>query len=440
MKNKLLVLIFTLSLGAFAQKPMDNPKYGSTPEIRKVCLTNLSIYAEYVKQKNYADAVDAWRIALDTCPKASKNLYIHGAKIEKYLIKQEKDLDKKKAIVERLLKLYDKRIENFGKEGYVLGKKGSDAFNLKKDNRKIAYDALKKSMQLEKGKSTSSVILYFMLASSDLFKKNVIKKEDVIADYQLANITIEEALKVAKKPSIVSSLKSKKTKIEKLFVASGAANCNDLQVAFEPKIKASQDVALYRSVMKTLEGAGCNYEPFYQDLVIKTYELEPSAAEAEALAKKYYADSDYAGATKFYNEAIKLQADDIKKSEYHEKIARMQVKDEKLDEARTSLNEAIKYNPKNAKAYILLGDIYAKQTKTYKDAFEKSTVFWAVVDKYRKAKSVDPSVAKDVKAKIANYSKYFPKIDDIFFRNLQVGSSYKVKGWVNETTTVRQSK
>ena len=88
------------------------------------CLESLSLYIEFFKQKNYNDAIVGWRQAVEICPKSRKSLYINGSKMYKSFIKEEKDPAKRDLLVDTLLALYDKRIENFGQEGYVLGEKG----------------------------------------------------------------------------------------------------------------------------------------------------------------------------------------------------------------------------------------------------------------------------------------------------------------------------
>ena len=48
-----------------------------------ICKTNTFLYQEAYKSKQYLDAYEPWKIALETCPKSSKNLYIRGATILK---------------------------------------------------------------------------------------------------------------------------------------------------------------------------------------------------------------------------------------------------------------------------------------------------------------------------------------------------------------------
>ena len=69
-----------------AQKIHENPKFGPDSAARMECAKNLSLYREYVKQKNYVDAYNPWFKVFYACPKASKNIYIDGVKIIKYQI------------------------------------------------------------------------------------------------------------------------------------------------------------------------------------------------------------------------------------------------------------------------------------------------------------------------------------------------------------------
>jgi hypothetical protein len=66
--------------------------------------------------------------------------------------------------------------------------------------------------------------------------------------------------------------------------------------------------------------------------------------------------------------------------------------------------------------------------------------YWAAVDKFVKAKNVDPSVADEANSGIALYSAYFPTRERLFFNDVKEGSSYTVGCWIGETTTVRASK
>ena len=65
--------------------------------------------------------------------------------------------------------------------------------------------------------------------------------------------------------------------------------------------------------------------------------------------------------------------------------------------------------------------------------------YWAAVDKYVKAKHVDPEMAAAMNKKIAIYKAHFPTRETMFFYNIKPGDKYKVGCWINETTIARAS-
>jgi tetratricopeptide (TPR) repeat protein len=109
--------------------------------------------------------------------------------------------------------------------------------------------------------------------------------------------------------------------------------------------------------------------------------------------------------------------------------------------ARTYALKSIALNPTDGQPYMMIGDLYAESAKDCGDnELTSRAAFWVAVDKYYKAKQVDPSVAEEAEKKIATYSIYFPPISTIFFYALKEGDTYRVECWINEDTKVRASK
>jgi tetratricopeptide (TPR) repeat protein len=109
--------------------------------------------------------------------------------------------------------------------------------------------------------------------------------------------------------------------------------------------------------------------------------------------------------------------------------------------ARTLARKALEVRPNWGNPYILIGQAYVASRETaFSDPFDRSTVFWAAVDQFIKAKNKDPEAKSKANGLINQYSKYFPNNEVVFFHTLKEGDSYKVGGWINENTTVRSSK
>ena len=82
MKKGIKILFLSailISSTLFAQDEI--PKYGNDT---LKCKQMLSLYSTFVKQKNYEDAMEGWRYVFNECPRSTKNIYLHGAKIFKY--------------------------------------------------------------------------------------------------------------------------------------------------------------------------------------------------------------------------------------------------------------------------------------------------------------------------------------------------------------------
>ena len=69
-------------------------------------MTNMSIWYEHYKVKNYDAAYDPWKMVLDACPDMNKGLYSGGERILKHKIKNSSGADQD-GYIQDLLALYD---------------------------------------------------------------------------------------------------------------------------------------------------------------------------------------------------------------------------------------------------------------------------------------------------------------------------------------------
>jgi hypothetical protein len=99
--------------------------------------------------------------------------------------------------------------------------------------------------------------------------------------------------------------------------------------------------------------------------------------------------------------------------------------------------EAIRLKSDFGKAYIQLGDAFIASREQLGDDFRQRTSFWAAVDMYLKAASVDSSQKEEATQKVNDYRGQFPDQEEIFFHDLKEGEAYLVEGCINTSTTVR---
>ena len=76
------------------------------------CMTNLSIYAEHAKVKNYDAAYTPWKMVYETCPSINKANFSLGEKILSYKIDNSSGAEKD-GYINDLLALYDNSLKVF---------------------------------------------------------------------------------------------------------------------------------------------------------------------------------------------------------------------------------------------------------------------------------------------------------------------------------------
>lgn len=452
--STVVFLLFVSSVIGQGVPPHQNPKYGVDSAARMSCAMNISLYTEFYKQKNYADALKPWRKVYNGCPQASKNTYIKGATILKNIIAKEKDAARKEAYIDTLMMMYDQRIENFGQKGTVLSYKGIDLNNYRGDKANAeVYSILGEAMKADGKKTKAAVITVYMQVAVAQYKNEAIEGNQVISDYTFCMETLEaakeynEMLKgkggkyVEKAEKELENIETSITNVEALFSESGAATCEALISIFSAKYEESKDdLEWLKKVNKLLNKADCTDDEFFAKTAEQQYKLEPSAEAAHNLARLFLKKEVFEKAEVYYEEATKLQEDAETKSLYYYEWSQLAFAMEKYPKVRTLSNKAIENNAADGRPYIMIGKAYAasKKMNIGKEPVEHSAVYWVAVDAFRKAKSVDESLADQANELVTTYSKYFPKQEEWFMAvGSNAGDSYTVGGWINVATKVR---
>ena len=442
------LLLFTLLISffpatqVFAQKGVeDGSRFGHGKDSIR-CLTNLSLYTEFYKQNNYEDAIRPWKIVYNECPKATKNIYLHGENMITDAIENAEDQAKKATLLDSLMRLYNKRMKYFDQKGFVLGKKGLDLIRYSEnsiDNLKQAYEYMKESIELRGVKSSAAVLVVYFSTTTNLYQNDEMTGEAVLDNYTQTLALVEKRLE--QNPNSNRYQKAKET-LDEIFENSGAATCENLIALYKPKFNENkEDKALLNKINALLTDSRCSDSQLYLDVNIQLNKVEPNADKAHHIAQLYLERENLDKTIEYYKKAIELEEDDKTKAGYYIELASLTF--ERLEDkitARQYARKAIELDPNNGRPYILIGRMYTQSVNQCgEDEFEKKAVLWAAVDQFVKAKSVDPDLSKEAQDYINSYRPRFPDKKSIFFHNLQIGDSYQIGCWINETTTVRTS-
>ena len=166
MKMKFFSALFILMLGApaaFAQTgASDGSRFGHGQDSLR-CLQNISIYSEYVKTGNFADAYSPWKAVFTEAPLSQVATYTNGARILRWFIANEKDAAKQKGYFDELMGIYDQRIKYLDglnrlvktptTKGSIIGLKAHDYYTMGCPDLKTAYNMFKESIEAERAES-----------------------------------------------------------------------------------------------------------------------------------------------------------------------------------------------------------------------------------------------------------------------------------------------
>lgn len=438
-----LGMLLLMLVPANAQKGVeDGSKYGHDKDSIR-CIMNLSLYREFAKQgpRGYPSAMPSWKIVYNECPASTKNIYIDGIRMFTHLLNQEDDAVRKAAYMDTMKMIYDQRMEYFQERGTVLGRKAVDIlrhpeYREDPDIVKEAYGYLKESIEILKNRSSVPVVATFHTSALTLYSSGILTDQEMIEDYSTVSDIIDYQLD--RKPDD-EQLQMVKNATNAQFIASGAPTCKSMLQFLKPKYEERKnDVSYLRKAVSFLGKLGCENDPFFASVAEDLYAREPSAVAAFGLAKLFLQKKEFDKSIGYYQEAIEREEDPVKKGEYYYQLAFItNAEMNQPRQARTYALKAIELKPDWGEPYILIGDTYAGAKDCFDDDFKKSTIYWAAVDKFQKARSIDTEVAEKADDRISTYSKYFPNVETIFFYSLEEGDSYTVGCWINETTTVR---
>lgn len=429
------------------------------PTITEECVVNMSLFNESCKNKQFADAYEPWWEVYTTCPNANKVIYTQGAKIIDWKYSNTTDEAEKERLRNLIMEMHDKRIKYFGDDprypvAYILGLKALDYCQyFENDSLKLpAYAWFKESVNKIGAQSQINVLVKFFEVSNGLYKSNPSQYgEQFINDYATVTTLLQTIADDPKQKNASAALQRKEY-VDKLFAVSGAASCDMLDELYRDFVtKNSEWMEDLINVIRLYRRVDCTESDVYFAASMAAHKLKPSEESAAGCALMCLKKEDWQGAIDYYKEAINLveEADDEDLPDYYYRIGLIYFdKLQRYMDARTYARHSLDQKSDQGRCYTLIGLCYAfskpYSTTDYpaaKAAILNKTVYWAAVDKFNKAKQIDPSCTDEVNKLIATYSKYFPTKEEMFDLPNEFGSgTFTVGGWINEQTSCRPAK
>ena len=437
MKKKLLYGFLLMgTVTAFAQK--------------QDCPMKASVYVEAAKLKNYDEAYPSWKFVYDNCPELYQSTFQYGERILRDKISKGVDKDK---YIKDLQELYNKYNQYFPQKFSAANNQIHQAYILiehNKGTKEELFALLDGVYKQDKDAFADDTAIYQYVATAlDLYKANKKPLQEVFDVYDNVSEIIEnennklsvrmnELLPKEEANTLTDKEKGQlqvaRTRVENLKNITESvdnslgqlADCKNLVPLYQKVYDANKDNTEWlRRAAGKLSDKECTTDPLFVKIVERLNQLAPSASSALYLGILKEKQKNTTEAVKYFNQAVDLEKDPLRKSSYLVKIATKYSGSTAVSYAQ----KALSFNPSNASAYQVMAQAYASAANDCgTTVFEKRAVYWLAASTARKG---------GLEKLAAHYDKLAPSRADIFSSGL-AGKTITFKCWIGQSVKVPQ--
>ena len=455
MKFKLLAFLLIINV-SFSQSADD-------------CISNLSIFAEYYKVKNYDSAYEPWMKVRKECPNMNAAIYSYGKRMLEHYIKTSEG-EQKIAYQNDLIKLYDEWLVNFpalrGRKiiGEIISNKAQAMLDNKFASKSEIYKVFDSAYREDRSSFDDPKPLYnYFKTYYELYKEGLdgVTLSMVFNKYEDISERFEEVIDgyskqldvILKKEESGQALSSREKSNKRAFginsnasvtylknlnaIIAKESTCENLVPLYRKNLEENKENPIWLNrAASRMDSKDCSDDPLFVELVELLHNLNPSANSAYYLGLLNDKKDNVNEALKFYNESIELETDNIKKARILYKIASKFKKSNQFSKSRIYARKALNYQPSMGSAYLLIANLYASSANNCGDSqFEKRAVYWLAAEQARKAASVDARVKRIAERTAVSYEGRAPSKTDIF-TEANAGEVITFSCWIGQSVTV----
>lgn len=428
----LLAMAMTLASAAAAQSYLENPKYGATPEERESNAKALSFLKDEVQMKNWDFARVYVKQLMNGAPTASVAIYQYGATVYKNMVLRAKNDAEKKAYIDSVMLIYDRRAQHFGTHptqgaAYILALKARDYANLNAMDRDGVRKYYKEAVAANpKG---DVVLEYFQQLVND-YKGNIVMPEELLSEYQ----RLEQAM--------AGGTAEDRESLTALFASSGAADCKVLETMFQKELTAKPgDKDVLAKAFALMSAAGCDSD-FYASVGEQYYAATPSTNTALQLAAVFEKKELFDKALKYLNEAVAKETDNGQKANLYLRIAASELGNKHSSAAAAAARQAIALDSNNGMARMFIAESLVAGSAGC-SGFNRQAVYWLAYDEFSRAREAfagDAAMQEKMSQRMGACRANFPTKEEGFMsiQGYADGKPYSVScGWISGGTTIR---
>ena len=427
------------------------------------CMTNLSIFSEHAKVKNYDAAYEPWKMVYETCPQLNNAIYVYGERILKDKVEKATGADQEKYANE-LIGLYDNKMKHFASKtnlAETMIDKALVKYDNKMSNDDEMYKMLDEAFTKDKENFTNPKALYIYFSSLvDLHSAGKKDLQEVFDVYDAVTDKIEvenekytekiakllpkeeAGTLTSKEERLLSSYNSYSEVYGKIAGSIDSklgplADCSNLIPLYEKSFEEKKgDVVWVKRAVGLMFNKECTDDPMFQKLFEAQLALDPSADAYVYGGTLKMKNGDTQAALADFDKALSLETDNVKKSNIAYKVAVINKRKGSKSTARSYAQKAIDFNPANGRAYLLIANLYATSANDCGSTpFEKRAMYWKAAEMARQAGRVNPSLSGSASQSATSYASKAPTKEMIFSSGM-AGKTVTFSCWVGGSVKV----
>lgn len=424
-------------------------------------------YRKFVDKEAYNDALFFWSYVYRKAPGATKNVFLDGVKIYKYLYENESNPNKKINYLTEIGSIFDQRAKCLPDDlPNVLARKALEYRELNADLG-LTYQAFSDALKSSEAAMPSFAIVPMAEVVAAYYLEGGISEADKNNIYaNLEKITTQNIVNQIDKDNYHAAWVNVKKTFQEANIMADAygrlaadehtSDCYSVTKVYKNRVnQAPDDEQLMMKAINELKALDCDEANRYAQTLmalqeeslrnkISSGDVAMKSGSTVSSANFAFKNGEYEKAVELYETAANETADLGEKATYHLQMAKIYYsKLEEKQQAKMQLLKVLTYEPNNGKAYLLLGDIYYAAAKECfpTDLFDQKMVIFAAIDKWNEAKEKDAALAEDANERISRYTPYLPSQSEMFLaRSRFKGSTYKLESWIDEKVKVKNLK
>ncbi|WP_417350779.1 hypothetical protein [Flavobacterium alkalisoli] len=432
------------------------------------CEEAIAAFEAVVKSGNYDEALGGLKDLIKECPKADEKLYMFAEVAYVYKIESAQDKKSRQEFIDGLFALYDNYNKNFpaAKNRNAI-KKAQLQYDQKLESEDKIFEAFDKAFtqqshdftgykeleayyslylkRFENGKANISTADFMSkfgdVSAQVIYAKNKIlaKKSALLVKKETEPLTEEEKEFLASAKNDLDALTAVGENVDRL--SSKHFSCEGLEEFYTAKFEKNKENADWLEALVNVMFLNRCYNSAVLEKGAHTlYELRPSVQSAFNMANIALRKNNTQEAVMYFDKAAQMEKNPEERADINYKIAGVFRNTDKA-KAKEYTFKVMKDNPKDARPYIFLAEMYSSVTRECDvTEFERKALLWLAIDTAKKAEGVDPKYKRTVDSMVQGYEKRLPTADEMKEAGKRKGDEIKYGCWINETVTLPKIK